>query len=230
MTELVERQAANNIWLTPPGVLAPVRAYFPGGVIPMDPATESHNPTGAKWFYTEEDDGLAKVWNPEGVFINPPYSTLVEPPETGDKEADKEALLLSKREYMEALKDVGERLFGLKRSYVSSLIVLWVVKIHREAERGVPILALLPCGARFGTAYWQDHILSPVELNAMCFWRGRVSFLDETGQTVKGNLYDSIMYGFNVDVDRFAAAFEPCGTVKRVQNVRIRPDMMDGFT
>jgi phage N-6-adenine-methyltransferase len=90
-------------------------------------------------------------------------------------------------------------------------IRLWIAKIHAEAERGTEILALLPCGARFSTGYWQDHALVP-ELRAVCFVRGRVNFIDgRTGVQKKANTYDSMIYGFNADPERFAEAFRRLG-------------------
>lgn len=57
---------------TPPGVLAVVRAIAP---IALDPCTTADNPTGARWYFTQEQDGLARVWEPRGlVYTNPPYS------------------------------------------------------------------------------------------------------------------------------------------------------------
>jgi hypothetical protein len=77
-----------------------------------------------------------------------------------------------------------------------------------EAARGQTILALLPCGARFSTGYFQDHVLSPT--NAVCFVRGRVRFLQD-GVPCKNNPYDSAIYGYNVDARRFAACLGPLG-------------------
>lgn len=106
-------------------------------------------------------------------------------------------------------------------------IRLWSRKIHEEAKRGVVIVALLPCGARFSTGYWQDNILIQ-ELRAVCFVRGRVKFINGlTGKPGKGNNYDSMFYGFNVDVDRFAAVFKSLGAV--FEMTRHRVGVMDGF-
>lgn len=95
-------------------------------------------------------------------------------------------------------------------------IRLWVEKIHREAEKGQVVIALLPCGARFSTGYWQQHALVS-ELRAWCFVRGRVNFLDESGKVAKGNLYDSAVYGFGVDPVRFARFFTPLGRVFKTE-------------
>ncbi len=88
----------------------------------------------------------------------------------------------------------------------------WAAKIHDEAKRGTEIIALLPCGARFSTGYWQDHVLT-CYLDAVCFVRGRVSFINaETGTRKKGqNNYDSMIYGYNIDVRRFMRAFGTLG-------------------
>ncbi|HET6497159.1 MAG TPA: DNA N-6-adenine-methyltransferase [Thermoleophilia bacterium] len=91
-------------------------------------------------------------------------------------------------------------------------IRLWAAKIHAAAtaspEAGI---ALLLCGARFSTGYWQDHILIP-KLRATCFVRGRISFRHGiTGMTGNSNNHDSMFYGFNVDPERFCALWEDHG-------------------
>jgi hypothetical protein len=58
-------------WFTPPEILDPVRDYF-GGQIPFDPASDPSNPTGARRFLTQEDDGLTCAWEDQW-FCNPPY-------------------------------------------------------------------------------------------------------------------------------------------------------------
>ena len=88
----------------------------------------------------------------------------------------------------------------------------WTAKVHHEAANGIVIVALLPCGARFSTGYWQDHILNSC-LGGICFVRGRVAFEDEHGNSQKGNPYDSAIYGFNIDRDRFLSAFGVLGKV-----------------
>ena len=91
----------------------------------------------------------------------------------------------------------------------------WTKKICESSELGTQIIALLPCGARFSTRYWQDNILSS-KLGAVCFIRGRVSFLDEYGNKVGQDPYDSAIYGFNVFQDRFLDAFGRLGKVLRI--------------
>jgi phage N-6-adenine-methyltransferase len=67
--------------LTPAYVLDKVRADLGG--IDLDPCTEPDNPTGAKHFYTTEDDGLKRpwcaTWRKLTVFCNPPYGKAREP-------------------------------------------------------------------------------------------------------------------------------------------------------
>lgn len=174
-----DKSGRNSIWLTPPQLLVPVGSYFPGGRIPLDPATLPSNPTNAERFFTERDDGLTRPWDGP-VFVNPPYSRT-------------------------------------RKSQRVPPIRLWAAKIHEEALRGQEILALLPCGARFSTAYWQDCILGAKELNALCFIRGRVKFINgRTGKIGKQNTYDSMFYGFNVSWRRFKKAFSALGVCRRV--------------
>jgi hypothetical protein len=44
-----------------------------GGSIGLDPCTEPDNPTGALKFYAPPVDGLARPWDAETIFCNPPY-------------------------------------------------------------------------------------------------------------------------------------------------------------
>jgi len=66
-----DKTCNETIWLTPKGVLDSVRGYFKED-IPLDPATQPSNPTKAKLFFTEKDNGLQQSWD-VGVFVNPPY-------------------------------------------------------------------------------------------------------------------------------------------------------------
>ena len=165
----------STIYLTPPKILDPVRSYFPDGQIPLDPATQPNNPTGARAFASGPNvsgdslgDGLMIPWHPHGgVFVNPPYGK------------------------------------GMKH---------WCEKIHDETVAGTTILALLPCGARFSTRYWQDHVLNP-GLDVTLFVRGRVSFLRPDGSVAKQNPYDSQLLGYNIDTERFVECFEHLGKV-----------------
>jgi phage N-6-adenine-methyltransferase len=66
----------NQRQLTPHYVLDPVRKDL-GGTIELDPCTEADNPTGAEFYYTAADDGLARSWHADqwtpSIFVNPPY-------------------------------------------------------------------------------------------------------------------------------------------------------------
>ena len=94
----------------------------------------------------------------------------------------------------------------------------WLKKIHEEAKLGREILALLPCGARFSTRYFQDNILSK-PLDAVCFIRGRVKFMRADGSRASGNPYDSAIYGFNIVRSRFERSFAPLGSILLVTPV-----------
>jgi site-specific DNA-methyltransferase (adenine-specific) len=95
----------------------------------------------------------------------------------------------------------------------------WCEAIWRHSLIGLPIIALLPCGARFSTRYWQNFILSE-RLHAICFVRSRVKFLREDGTPRPQNPYDSAIYAYNViGLDReslFTETFCPLGKCLRV--------------
>ncbi len=63
--------------LTPGYVLRLVRHDL-GGEIDLDPCTTPDNPTGARTFYTTDDDGLEQPWGGR-IFCNPPYGKAREP-------------------------------------------------------------------------------------------------------------------------------------------------------
>lgn len=68
------KQASKPDWRTPQRLLEPARVVF-GGQIGIDPATAPDNPTQARVFYTEADNGLVQPWDVEdGLFCNPPWS------------------------------------------------------------------------------------------------------------------------------------------------------------
>ena len=173
---LTDLKCKSTIYLTPARLLDPVKNYF-GGSIPLDPATEPSNPTGAGYYGTEEGeindrclgDGLLIDWHRfDGTFVNPPYGRVI--------------------------KD-------------------WCRKIHEESDLGAAVIALLPAGPRFSTQYFQDHIFTST-LTVACFVRGRVKFLRPDGTVTTGqNPYDSVLYGFNIDKDRFEQEFKHLGSV-----------------
>lgn len=215
MAALNDLVGKDNDYYTPEDILSPVRAYL-GGPIPLDPATAPHNPTKAETFYTEEDDGLEQSW---GVpfFVNPPYSLATKlPPSASEEEVKAE-----KKRLRAEVAEKGERLFGFRSS---SLFALWTAKI-REAvtmtARGVMGFALLPCGARFSTRYWQRDIFQG-RLTAALYPLGRVPFLRIDGTPAKQNPWDSQLLLFNGDPYRFRDCFEHLGSVLKVEVMNTR--------
>jgi len=92
----------------------------------------------------------------------------------------------------------------------------WCEKICTETVLGAEIIALLPCGARFGTRYWQNFIFNP-GLDATMFYKGRVSFLRPDGTAATQNPYDSQILLFNGDIERFAEKFKHLGKVVKME-------------
>lgn len=64
----------SNEWITPKWIFAQLDEIFH---FTLDPAATKENAKCAK-FYTKEDDGLAKSWKDETVFVNPPYSKVAD--------------------------------------------------------------------------------------------------------------------------------------------------------
>ena len=96
------------------------------------------------------------------------------------------------------------------------VLPIWTEKIKTESDLGNTIIALLPCGARFSTRYWQKNILSS-KLNMICFHKGRVKFYRPDGTKAGQNPYDSAIYGFNVCEKKFKECFEPLGKCLEVK-------------
>lgn len=112
----------------------------------------------------------------------------------------------------------------------------WLTKIHNEAAKGRTIIALLPMGSRFSTAYWQEDVLNEF-VTAVCWVNHRITFLDENGelrwkidketgefelndkgQKIKaGNPYDSAVWLFNGSPYRFAVRFGHLGKVYKLE-------------
>jgi hypothetical protein len=88
----------------------------------------------------------------------------------------------------------------------------WCEKVQQGAAAGTPTLALLPCGARFSTAHWQEHVLYG-QVNALCFIRSRGGVLGARGRSSRGGPYASAIDGYDVDRGRFG---EACGSPGRV--------------
>ncbi len=82
---------------------------------------------------------------------------------------------------------------------------LWCRKMSKAAQSGTTIIALLPCGARFSTRYFQQYVLHSAD--SVCFLKKRVAFRDVLGVRQRQNPYDSAIYGLNVDRTQFADAF-----------------------
>jgi phage N-6-adenine-methyltransferase len=181
----VDKKAENNCWITPPEVIEPVHKFFPQGF--LDPATEQNNPSRAKLFFTKETNGLVQDWHQ--VCQRDGLGVFVNPPYSltaTEKEAKEEPPIRA-----------------------------WTAKIAQEAGKGgegLQILALLPCGARFSTKYFQNNVFHE-SLYTILFFRGRVKFIDgRTGKVGKCNNYDSMLLGYNVDADRFYKCFGHLGT------------------
>lgn len=74
---MTDKNCKDTVWLTP-SWLVEIASRIVGG-IDLDPATEPSNPTGARRFFTEADNGLERSWKCQagGIFVNPPYGRAI---------------------------------------------------------------------------------------------------------------------------------------------------------
>lgn len=78
-------------WATPPEVFGPLNDEFE---FTLDPCATSESAKCAR-FFTEEQDGLARAWAGERVFMNPPYGSEIYPwIKKAREEADAGALVV----------------------------------------------------------------------------------------------------------------------------------------
>jgi hypothetical protein len=168
MLDAPDKKCASTEWRTPRYIVDAVRACL--GSIALDPATWSHNPTGAARWYTVVEDGLHQPWA-DRTFVNPPFG---------------------------------------------SMINKWCAKLDAEAALRQRIAALLPCGARFSTNYFQQCVFTP-HLSAICFIDHRVKFeLPDGSPGPDKNIYDSAIYLYNV-LPKDAVALRHLGKVLTVE-------------
>jgi hypothetical protein len=172
----------STVYITPPLILDPTREYF-GGRIPLDPATELNNPTDAEVYAVAPRNGVGAL-------------------ELLGMAADETPLCL-----LDGLAVPWSDYDGVfVNPPYGKEIRLFCEKIYQETLLGATILALLPAGPRFSTGYFQEFIFNP-GLCVACFLRGRVAFLRPDGTKAKQNPYDSVIYGFNIDEERFVEVF-----------------------
>lgn len=189
-------QCKETVYLTPELLLAPIREFF-GGQIPLDPATLPSNPTGATFFCVE----------PPGPPVLVQLATALDDGPT----CLIDGLSVTWSDYSGVF---------LNPPY-GKVLKEWCAKIHHEAVLGCPILALLPCGPRFATRYFQSHILTDC-LDAICFVSPRVKFLRPDGSGTQGsNPYDSAIWAYNCDLKEFTARFKHLGRVCRMEVMNV---------
>jgi len=120
------RTGGSDVWLTPPWILDAIRANY---TIALDPCTEPSNPTGALLRLCGQgpdwDDGLAADWANDLTLFD------------GDPRISERAGICY----------VNPPYGGLSRNGP------WGLKIEGEAEKGCPIISLLP--ARTNQSWFQ---------------------------------------------------------------------------
>jgi len=84
----------------------------------------------------------------------------------------------------------------------------WLERCAQEARHGLEVIALVP--ARTDTRAWHESVFGVAR--AVCFWRGRIRFVDAAA----GAPFPSAVVYWGRAVSRFHAAFGEAGEVVHV--------------
>lgn len=195
---LADKKATRKDYITPPRIVLPLGDYFPGGCIPLDPATTPDNPLNASLCYTEEMDGLILPWGRRAILD-------ISGPDT---------------EHARTVRGIPPAEWGVfVNPPFGDSFTTFLTKISHEAGLGVDILALFPVN-RFEQAYLHEAVFSHNPL--VCWITERVHFLHPmTREPQKNNTYPSMLVGYNSDEKRFVRAFRSLGTVTRVNALAV---------
>ena len=117
------------------------------------------------------------------------------------------------RDWVEEIREAGGGLAYVNPPYGPGLLLPWAIKITTEARRGAEIISLVP-GSH--DTQWFNHKLE--HANALCNWRGRISF--DGGGHGAGKFASTLFY-FGPNPYLFAHIFQHKGDV-RVLNERNR--------
>jgi site-specific DNA-methyltransferase (adenine-specific) len=86
----------------------------------------------------------------------------------------------------------------------------WTARCLEEAQRGAEIIALIP--ARTDTIYFHRDVAPPAA-QAICFWRGRVTFINpDTGAGDPAPFPSALVY-YGARRYRFASVFSAAGSI-----------------
>lgn len=92
----------------------------------------------------------------------------------------------------------------------------WYPKFHEESQRGIEIIAVLPC-ARFEQAYFTNPF---VAAKHVCLIRGRVSFIRAaTQEEVGGNPYATMLVDWNTTSSKWREAFVDLGACFKLRKL-----------
>lgn len=123
-----------DAWRTPSYVLDTARKVAP---IELDPCTSEDNPTDARRWLTEKDDGLTTGWGHTGlVFLNPPYSRMLDWARKLAAEVNRTGM---KREYIALLPvRTDTKWWGLLAATRPVRVCFWKGRIRFDKPDGTP--------------------------------------------------------------------------------------------
>lgn len=179
----------DQCWQTPTWFLTLVRQV---AAIALDPATAPNNPTGARRFYTEEDNGLLLPWPKTGlVFVNPPYGRHLSGPVC-------------------PVKPITRKDKKTGAVWVEGFGTGWAEKMASHDGEG-----LYRTPARPDTVWWK-------RMHSGCDWAclwssktlgARINFVNAHGGKVNGSTFPNCIFYKGPNKAKFAEVFGPHGTL-----------------
>lgn len=172
-------------WQTPAEVLELVRRVAPIG---LDPCTSPANPTGA-WIFAVASAEFDRLQSP-GV-VGPMKRDGLSPDWTWRGNTPPGSLVFVNPPYGEGIGD-------------------WTARCVVAADHGCEVIALVP--ARTDTSYFHRDLAPPAS-DAVCFWRGRVTFVNpDTGAGDPATFPSALVY-YGARRFRFASVFSEAGAI-----------------
>ena len=93
----------------------------------------------------------------------------------------------------------------------------WVERCCLEIARGNVSAAIMLLKAGVVSNVGTGELINKYA-SALCYWRGRINFLNDEGNAIKGSDFDCVLVYFGARLDLFREAFGGRGTIATIEN------------
>ncbi|MEG4115324.1 DNA N-6-adenine-methyltransferase [Microcoleus sp. Pol12A6] len=93
----------------------------------------------------------------------------------------------------------------------------WVERCCTEVARGNVSAAVMLLKAGVVSNVGTGELINKYA-SALCYWRGRINFLNDEGNAIKGSDFDCVLVYFGARLDLFREAFGGRGTIATIEN------------